>query len=199
MFTGMGASLADGIYTAAACLWAASLNIWIHKHNFWFSLCGGLFLLYLAYTLFKTKPKDLTVAKEGASLFGSFSTTLLLSFMSPMTTFLFLAMFESYGVFGENLSLPSNIWSLSLGAIVGSMIWWWVLSYSISKIYMVSPNIHFKRSLASPAGPTLFGKFLKLLWPELKKSPKLNLFVLINRIASLCIAGYGTFTLLKAF
>lgn len=194
--TGFGAAVSDTIYTAGAAFGALVFHAWMQKHAFWFYLFGGLFLLLIAYKINQTKLADIAAAGEKKSLLSTFLSTMVMTFMSPMTTILFISMLSGYGVFEMNL-MNGDIVSLALGAGSGAMVWWAIVSYAVAQAYSRKQELSFA-SLQSPTA-TLKKAVLQFLWPELKKSQKLNVFLLVNRLAAIGIGVYGLFTLSKLF
>ena len=132
---------------------------------------------------------------EKTNLWGSFWTTMVMTFLSPMTTFLFLAMFSAYGVLNDDLNTTRTL-HLAVGVVGGAMLWWTFLSTLVSTVYKAKPLI----SLAFLKNkPTAITKFLtRALLPEALKNKKVDVLVVVNRIAGVAIIVFGFYTLFKA-
>ena len=120
---------------------------------------------------------------------------MVMTFLSPMTTFLFLAMFSAYGVLNDDLNTTRTL-HLAVGVVGGAMLWWTFLSTLVSTVYKAKPLI----SLAFLKNkPTAITKFLtRALLPEALKNKKVDVLVVVNRIAGVAIIVFGFYTLFKA-
>ncbi len=141
---GVGVSLADGFYSWIASISSTFIQQFINDYAFWFYSLGGCVLIYLGAKIFRSPiPSTKEKAPQKRSLFASFSSTLLLTFASPMTTFLFIGMFTTYGVFDTPL-MNSQITQLVLGVIVGAMTWWVILTSFVNFVHTRSNMAVFK-------------------------------------------------------
>ena len=192
--TGLAAALADGVYTISASFGALVFNAWIHEHAFWFYLIGGIFLLYLAHVINKTKLEVLDAKRGNRSLMSAFFYTMFMTFMSPFTTMLFISMLTSYGIFELSLT-TGDIFILGAGTFIGALSWWTLVSLVVPRAYKRKPEVSFA-VVARPENS--FRKAaLRFLWPELTGEGRINVFIIVNRVAALIIAGYGIYTLSK--
>jgi len=195
MTTGLGATVADGLYTALTCTAAAYVMQWIETYQNWFNFLGGSFLVYLAASIYRKKEQQMTLKRETRDLLSSFFYTLALTFLSPMTTFLFLSMFMSYNVLTNALGVD-NIAYLSLGVAMGSCAWWVILSTSISRLYKVRQTISLKTFFQTKPGH--FARpLMGIIWPTLKTHHMISIFQFVNRLSAIAIAIYGGVTLLR--
>ncbi len=141
---GAGISLADGFYSWLASISSNLIQKFISDYAVWFYGLGGLILVYLGVKIFRSpipSTKDKTQQKR--SLFASFTSTLFLTFASPMTTLLFVGMFTTYGVFDTPL-LNSQVVQLVLGVITGAMTWWLILTSFVHFVHTRSNMAIFK-------------------------------------------------------
>jgi threonine/homoserine/homoserine lactone efflux protein len=131
--TGLGAAAADGVYGTMAAFGLDRLAHAMAGHAFWIKLLGGAFLLYLGVTTWLSKPSERAATANGAGLLGAFVSTFLLTISNPMTILAFLAVFASLG-----LGVGAHSWSRSLllviGVILGSALWWLILSGIASRL-----------------------------------------------------------------
>lgn len=129
---GIAVSLADAFYSWVAAYSAGFVESIIQRHSAWFYVFGGLFLLYLSYRIFKSPfPTSEKKSDHNRSLWSSFTSTLVLTLASPMTTLLFIGMFTAYGVFEHPLT-PPDITGLVMGVGLGAMGWWLILTTGVN-------------------------------------------------------------------
>lgn len=125
--SGLGAAGADAVYGAIGGFgvgWATALLLdWQAA----FRLSGGLFLAWLAWTTFRSRPAD-QAARPAPG--GNFLSTFLLTMANPATILSFAAIFggilpaggESGGGAGPDAGF------LVAGVALGSTLWWLVLA-----------------------------------------------------------------------
>ena len=189
IITGLGASIADAVYTVIAGYGASFVEQWIRDYMHWFELIGGFFLIYVAN---KIKNASIHLDKDGVkkknSLVESCWTTMIMTFLSPMTTFLFLAMFGKFGVLNDQLT-PFKIVSLAIGVFMGALFWWVVLSFVVVKLVKTCKKMNPEKILKGPYRQL----FIPLTWiaPELKNQSQLDIILVINRLSAFCIFVFG--------
>ena len=131
--TGLGAAAADGLYGTMAAFGLDRIAQAMVGHQLWIKLVGGAFLLYLGITTWLAKPAERAASASGAGLLGAFASTFLLTISNPMTILAFMAVFAGLG-----LGAGERSWSRSLllvsGVILGSALWWLILSGLASRL-----------------------------------------------------------------
>lgn len=187
--TGLGASLADILYTIGAGLFATALYTFVQDYDNWINFCAGIFLVYLAIKLYKNSALNTSLETEKKDLLASFINVIILSFLSPVTTILFISMFNSYNVFDQPLS-SENLRDLALGVGAGATTWWLILSSVISKIYQLTPNLKLTKNVR-------LKKLSHILWPESRAQNTLPVFSLINTLSALTLGIYGIMSFIK--
>jgi threonine/homoserine/homoserine lactone efflux protein len=129
---GLGAATADGVYGCVAAFGLTFISSFFINQQIWIHLIGGLFLLYLGYGTIRRR-----VAEKGAilssnnNLLKAYYTTFFLTLTNPMTILSFLAIFAGAGI-GQIGVDYSDASILVVGVVVGSLLWWMALSYSVS-------------------------------------------------------------------
>lgn len=195
LVTGLGASIADAIYTAIAGFGASFLEGWIHQYLSWFELMGGLFLVYVAHQIASTKiALDHAEDPTPGNLWRACWMTMFMTFLSPMTTLLFLAMFSKFGVLNDQLT-SMRIYELSVGVCLGAMLWWTILSFIVSKISASGKQFNIKALFKGPLKS--LRRVISLLFPELKHQDHLDLISIVNRISAVCIFIFGVLMVSK--
>jgi threonine/homoserine/homoserine lactone efflux protein len=169
MASALGASIADAMYSTAAALGASSINHIFQEYAQIFYCIGGAFLLYIGGKVFITKIAEVKTEKETSTFTAAFFYTFVLTFMSPMTTLLFITMFSNSGVFEKPLFTP-DIVSLSFGVFCGAMVWWIILCGSVAKIYQRFKSVAVFQLVNKLSGIAImcFALFTltKVIWPE---------------------------------
>lgn len=125
--SGLGAATADAIYGCIAVLGISAVSAFLLDHQSYLRLVGGVFLLYLGYTTFKSMPAEAAANASGEGLLGAYISTVFLTITNPMTIMSFAAIFAGLGVGTRGENYISSF-SLVIGVFIGSMLWWLLLS-----------------------------------------------------------------------
>jgi threonine/homoserine/homoserine lactone efflux protein len=125
--SGLGAATADAAYGAIAAYGLASLETLLVGDLFWLRLLGGVFLVYLGYRIFFSKPEERLTPSRRGDLAGAYISTLFLTLTNPMTILSFAAIFVGLGLGAGGQGYgPAGV--LVLGVFLGSSLWWGILS-----------------------------------------------------------------------
>lgn len=125
--SGLGAATADAIYGSIAALGLSVVSSFLLEQQFFLRLIGGVFLLYLGYTTYKSVPAETAATASGEGLLGAYASTLVLTITNPMTILSFTAVFAGLGLGAADETSTSALF-LVLGVFIGSMLWWAILS-----------------------------------------------------------------------
>ncbi len=128
--SGLGAATADAIYGAIAAFGLSVVTNFLLDHQRVLQAGGGLFLLYLGATTFRSLPAETAATATGQGLPGTYVSTLLLTLTNPMTILSFAAVFAGLGLGTVDSSVASAC-SLIAGVFIGSMLWWLLLSGAV--------------------------------------------------------------------
>lgn len=131
LYSGLGAAFADSIYAVIAAFGLTFISNFLLAGKFWFSLIGGVFLLYLGLKTFIAKPASETKDVSHTSLLNDFVSTFFLTITNPMTILSFVAVFAGLGLSNENVDY-FQAGALVLGVFLGSAAWWLLLSEGIT-------------------------------------------------------------------
>ncbi len=153
--SGLGAATADGCYGfIAAFLLTAALGI-LSGIRIWFSLIGGLYLLYLGIKAFRSVPESRKNSTKSSGWISAYLSTCVLTLTNPMTIFSFAAIFAGFGIGNANQSyLSSSL--LVVGVIIGSAIWWLLLS-SAAGVLRHKFTTHYLRWVNRISGLVIMG------------------------------------------
>lgn len=128
ILSGLGTATADALYGCIAAFGLTVISAFLVDNQSHFRLIGGLFLLYLGYTTFRSNPPALDNAGgSGKGLLGDYVSSLFLTLTNPMTIISFAAIFAGLGV-GQTSGNFALAGLLVFGVFIGSMLWWLILS-----------------------------------------------------------------------
>lgn len=132
IMTGLGAALADGVYGCVAAFGLTAVSTLLIAHQLWIRLIGGLFLIYFGVKLFIAKSVHESENKNSEkSSSHAFITTFFLTLTNPMTILSFVAIFAGLGI-GTLHSNFSHAAMMVLGVVLGSAVWWAILSGGVA-------------------------------------------------------------------
>ena len=92
---------------------------------------GGLFLIYLGYTIVRAAPPDPTSPLQRRSLLGASVSALVLTIFNPAVLLYFLALFTGSDLLDRQRSYAAAL-ILVLGVFLGTLAWWLGLSGAVS-------------------------------------------------------------------
>lgn len=154
--TGIGAAFADSLYGFIAAFGLTSISTFLIAQQFWIRLVGGLFLLYLGIKFFFTKSSYQQRNKRESSSLHAFITTFFLTVTNPATILSFVAIFAGLGI-GTIQTNYLQAWLLVLGVLIGSAMWWLILSAMIAFVLRHRLNILSLRTINRLSGLIMLG------------------------------------------
>lgn len=130
---GLGAALADTFY---GCISVFSLTIvsqYLLEWKLLFKLIGGIFLLYLGWSSFRSVPAMHDSQTRKSSLVKDFVETFFLTLLNPLTLLAFLGGFAVLGLVETegDLGIASVI---VFGVFCGASFWWLILSEGVGRL-----------------------------------------------------------------
>lgn len=130
--TGLGAAFADFVYAILASLGISFIINSLEQYHLYFQIIGGVFLLYLGYSVFISNPiKQLRNQNGNSNLIGDFLSTFFLTITNPMALLLFFGVFAGIGFLHEKFDYSSIIYII-IGVNIGTVLWWYSLSTLIN-------------------------------------------------------------------
>ncbi len=124
---GVGAAIADTIFSAIAAFGLTSISGFLLNHMLAFALLGGSYLIYLGITIFKKVPPLIEEKFEKTGFAKVAVTTFFLTMVNPMSILVFIAFMANFGFVTDSI----NYFLASLlvgGFFVGAAVWWLLLS-----------------------------------------------------------------------
>jgi threonine/homoserine/homoserine lactone efflux protein len=128
--TGLGAATADAVYGAIAALGLTSVASFLENAQTPLRLVGGVFLIYLGWRTFVSRPGGSAATGGQDGLAGMFASTFALTLANPSTIISFAAIFAGLGLAGST-GVTSALLMVA-GVFLGSATWWFILSGGIS-------------------------------------------------------------------
>jgi len=134
--SGLGAATADALYGCVAAFGLTIVSAALLRGRIWMAWGGGLFLLWLGWRTANARPPELPAdlrsdAPASRPLWSAWGSTFLLTVTNPMTILSFAAVFAGLGL-GSVARSPAAAVTLVSGVFVGSAVWWFTLSGSVS-------------------------------------------------------------------
>jgi threonine/homoserine/homoserine lactone efflux protein len=155
LISGLGAATADAIYGCIAGFGLTFISSILINQQMWLRLIGGVFLCYLGARSFLSQPAEQATPDKGKSLIGTYASTFFLTLTNPMTILSFAAIFAGVGVVRAGANYVSAM-VLVLGVFLGSVLWWLILSGSIS-LFRAKFNSNWLRLVNQISGIIIFG------------------------------------------
>lgn len=126
--TGMGAAAADAVYGALGAFGVSWLIQWLNGIRVPLALVGGLVLFVLAWRTWHAPVTRDSARSSGRALAGQFAGTFALTLSNPATILSFIAIF---GTLAGSLSGHVSPWIMVLGVLLGSALWWLLLTTAV--------------------------------------------------------------------
>ncbi len=124
---GVGGAVADMIFGGVAAFGLTFIADFLLRHDQWMRLGGGLLLLILGmHGLLKQHSKMAPAPPSVSGAAGDAVSAFLLTVTNPMTILTFSPVFLAVGAVVPKDDRPAA-WTLILGVMVGSCIWWVML------------------------------------------------------------------------
>lgn len=123
LFSGLGVATADALAASLAALGISFVSGFLTEHQILLRLVGGVFLCYLGWQIYRTKPKAAPAPSDVNGLLNAYATAFFLTFSNPATILSFIAIYAGWHV----PSLHGRYFAaatLALGVFIGSALWW---------------------------------------------------------------------------
>jgi putative LysE/RhtB family amino acid efflux pump len=125
--SGLGVALADGLYALLAALGFLLLADMLAAGDAWLRLFAGLFIVWIALSIWKSRPPAEAQRLGNRRLAATFAATFFLTLANPTTILTFIALFGGIGL-ATVAQERSAALVLTAGAFIGSLAWWLVLT-----------------------------------------------------------------------
>jgi threonine/homoserine/homoserine lactone efflux protein len=133
-FSGLGLASADTLLAVFAALGFNVILSFINQERFIISVIAGLIIIGIGLKIFLSNPvKDIRHReKANKSLWRDYYSVFVLSISNPYTIFIFVAFFSGIHING-NVKPELVPFFLIPGVFIGTITWWFFLSYFVSR------------------------------------------------------------------
>lgn len=133
-FSGLGLATADTLLALLAGIGFTVVVSFINEHRLIISIVAGLIIIGVGLKVFLSNPvKDIrNKEKSNKSLWRDYYSIFVLSISSPYTIFIYIAFFSSVHI-GGNVKPELVPFFLIPGILIGTIGWWFFLSYFVSR------------------------------------------------------------------
>jgi len=133
-FSGLGLATADTLLAVLAALGYTVILSFINEQRFIISLIAGLIIIGIGLKIYLSNPvKDIrNREKANKSLWRDYYSVFVLSISNPYTIFIFVPFFSGVHI-GGNVKPELVPFFLIPGVLIGTITWWFFLSYFVSR------------------------------------------------------------------
>src|ERR1035437_757858 len=133
-FSGLGLASADTLLALLSGIGYAVIISFINEERFIISIIAGLIIIGVGLKVFLSNPvKDIrNREKNDKSLWRDYYSVFVLSISNPYTIFIYVAFFSSVQINGNVRPELVPIF-LVPGVLIGTIAWWFFLSYFVSR------------------------------------------------------------------
>jgi threonine/homoserine/homoserine lactone efflux protein len=128
--SGLGAATADAVFGSIAAFGITAISSVLIGAKVYLGVIGGMFLIYLGWQTFASKPAEHAAESRASSLGVIYVSTFALVLTNPISILYFTAIISSVGAAGNLLSASAMV----LGVFLGSVMWWFFLSFIASLV-----------------------------------------------------------------
>jgi len=163
LLTGLGAASVHGLYGFIASFGLTAISTILVTQQFWIRLIGGFFLIYLGINLLISPYKEHASSNMSPqSPWRAYVTTIFLALINPMTICYFAAIFAVSGIGVSQNYLDAPI--LVTGIMIGSSLWWVILSGVMAYISNCGLSIVNLRRINILSGFVMLSFAAIMLW-----------------------------------
>ncbi|MFL6663898.1 MAG: LysE/ArgO family amino acid transporter [Rhizobacter sp.] len=129
--TGLGAAFADAVYGAIGAFGITSLIAWLVELKAWLGVAGSVVLLAMAWRILRAPAAAAHAAPAApTTLLHYVAGTFALTLSNPTTILSFMAVFGTLA----GRAPTASPWTMVAGVLVGSALWWLVLSTVVGTV-----------------------------------------------------------------
>ena len=123
LLSGFGIASADALAALIVALGVSFISGFVTDYQTTLRLAGGVFLCYLGWKIYRTKPKNQAVPSNVNGLLNAYGTAFFVAISNPATVLSFIAIYAGWHV----PSLHGRYFAaalLAIGVFMGSALWW---------------------------------------------------------------------------
>ena len=123
--SGLGVATADATYAGIAAFGLTAITGLLVSGRFFLGVVGGATIVLLGIRTMRSRPGEVARDADRPGLASAYLSIFALTMTNPMTILSFAAVFAGLGLAGSSFS---DALVLTLGVLVGSSLWWVVLT-----------------------------------------------------------------------
>ena len=128
--SGLGAATADAVFGVIAGFGLSVVSDLLISYQHWLRIAGACILLAVGGRSVLAKRPEAASSPDPESLSWYYASTFALTLSNPITILAFLGIFAAVGLTGGEATLGRAA-ILVLGVWVGSLLWWFSLSFGV--------------------------------------------------------------------
>ncbi len=140
---GQGAAIADALFGAVAAFGLTGLTQVINNYNGLVQIVGAIALTIIGIKLWMSHPHVDDVEDTFQDRIKAAIGTFFLTMTNPLTVLGFIAIFVGLGL-GDMGDSFTNASLISLGILIGSSLWWGVISYGSARLFRSLSDHHLE-------------------------------------------------------
>jgi threonine/homoserine/homoserine lactone efflux protein len=123
LLSGCGSATGMALYGSVIGFGLTAISDLLIRHQRPLAIVGGLFLVYLGYTIVRAAPPDPSSPLQRRGQLGAYASTLALTIFNPAVILYFLAIFTGSDLLDRQRSYATAL-VLVLGVFLGTLAWW---------------------------------------------------------------------------
>jgi threonine/homoserine/homoserine lactone efflux protein len=131
LMSGVGCATGMAIFGSVIGFGLTSISDLVLRVQRPLAIGGGLFLIYLGYTIIRAAPPAADTTPQRNSLLSAYASTFALTIFNPAVILYFLAIFASSDLVDQQRNYATAL-VLVLGVFLGTLAWWLGLSGAVS-------------------------------------------------------------------
>lgn len=133
LVSGFGAAVADGLFATIAGLGVSTIITFLKEYNLWVHSIGAIVLIGIGINIIKNASKvleniPLDSPQAVKSLLWAFLSTMILTFVNPLTILSYAAVYATLTPNPEEVSTALSSVTIAGGVLIGAALWWFILS-----------------------------------------------------------------------
>jgi threonine/homoserine/homoserine lactone efflux protein len=131
LMSGIGCATGMALYGSVIGFGLTAISDLLLRYQRPLAVGGGLFLVYLGYTIIRATPPDPDAQPQRNSLLSAYTSTFALTIVSPAVILYFIAIFTGSDLLDRQRDYLTAL-ILVLGVFLGALGWWLILSGAVS-------------------------------------------------------------------
>lgn len=143
IISGLGASTADIFYASISIFGLTFISDLLIKNQVVISSIGGIFIIFIGYRIMIQKISSYQEKETTESLLSYYISSFIITLTNPVSILSFMFIFSTLGIYGTENYIEKI--SLLLGILIGTGIWWIVISFCTSYLKEKMKEVFFMK------------------------------------------------------